>query len=240
MDLEDRMSLLLQLASCFLAFLTEAEGVLKSVEKVQVLVRPVVLKNPKERRMRSLSIPLPFSLACWFSSQMKRSLPFALPEYKGQKSMFSSQGDVWAIQLTGCWDEHLSVLPCPPRHVLPACWALPRPLATMMQSVFCQQHSAQGKRQNLTWTTNTTEIFMGPCSLHLFILPEAFAPQKLQLFCYITRPIGKKRICSTSFLLVPRAPELEMDPLSLPLFLLGLRWNESVLFQFGTTHSSMH
>lgn len=58
------MSLLLQLASCFLAFLTEAEGVLKSVEKVQVLVRPVVLKNLKERRMRSLSIPLPFSLAC--------------------------------------------------------------------------------------------------------------------------------------------------------------------------------
>ena len=59
MDLEDRMSLLLQLASCFLAFLTEVEGVLKSVEKVQVLVDPVVLKNLKERRMRSLSIPIP-------------------------------------------------------------------------------------------------------------------------------------------------------------------------------------
>lgn len=59
MDLEDRMPLLLQLAFCFLAFLTEVEGVLRSVEKVQVLVDPVVLKTLKERRMRSLSIPIP-------------------------------------------------------------------------------------------------------------------------------------------------------------------------------------
>ena len=59
MDLEDRMSFLLQRASCFLAFLSEVEGVLKSVEKVQVLVDPAGLKTVKERSIRSLSLPIP-------------------------------------------------------------------------------------------------------------------------------------------------------------------------------------
>lgn len=177
---------------------------------------------------------------------MKCSLPLALPEYKGQKGTLSSQGDVWPIQLTGCWDDRLSVLPCPPQSVLPACLALPRPLATMTQSVSCQQHSAQGRRQNLAQTINPSEICMDPRGLHLFILPEAFAQQKSQLsFACIMRPIGKKRICSTSFLLVPRTPELEMDPFSLPLSLwsvsswLTLELICSVSVQYNTFLSAL-
>lgn len=50
------MSLLLQLASCFLAFLSEVEDVLKTVEKVQVLFGSVELRIVKERR--SLTLPI--------------------------------------------------------------------------------------------------------------------------------------------------------------------------------------
>lgn len=52
------MLLLLQLASCFLAFLSEAEVFLKSVERIQVLVDPVGLTTVKQRSM-SLSLPTP-------------------------------------------------------------------------------------------------------------------------------------------------------------------------------------
>jgi len=95
MDLEDRMSLLLQLASCSLPCLSQVEGVLKSIEKNQVLVDPVGLKTVKEESVRkSLPSHPPFSLTSQFSSWMKCSLLLALPEYKGQKSPLSSQRDM--------------------------------------------------------------------------------------------------------------------------------------------------
>lgn len=123
------------------------------------------------------------------SSQIKCSV--ILPEYKWQKSISSSQGDIWPTQLTGVLDESLSISSFMPSDVLPVCVAL----ATMMQSISCQQDvSSRRGRQNLTQTIKTTEIFMDLCGLHSFILPKAFAQQKPQLFYleYETHGRGKK------------------------------------------------
>lgn len=116
---------------------------------------------------------------------------------------------------------------------------LPRPLATMMQSISCQQHSTWGRRQNLTKTIKTTEIFVDPCDLHFFHPSRGFCSAEVTGLVYLMRHIKRrKRIYSISFLLVPKPPKLELDPFHLPLFLLGLQWNSSVLFQFSTTYSS--
>lgn len=96
MDLDGRMSLLLQLASCFLAFLSGVEGVSKSVEKV--LVAPVQLKTVKKSCVRSLFLPIPsfFYLPIQLSSDM--FLPISSAWIQGtEEYTLSSQGDVQPI-----------------------------------------------------------------------------------------------------------------------------------------------
>lgn len=101
------------------------------------------------------------------------------------------KGDLWSIQLRGCWDERLSILPYTPRGVLSACQALPRPLATMMQcllpAALCPREEAEfdldNKNNRFSW-------------IHLVCICLSF--QKLLLsrshssFVCIMRPIGKK------------------------------------------------
>ena len=92
----------------------------------------------------------------------------------------------------------------------------------MMQSVSCQQHSAQGRRQNLTRTTKNPETFMDPCGLHLFILPEAFAEQKSQLFClYYEIHRGKKGFVVLPFFWSQEHLSLKWTPLLCSCFLLA-------------------
>lgn len=178
--MEDRMSLLFQLASCFLAFLSEAEVVLKSVEKVRVLVDPVRLKSVKERSIKSLSLPIPLFSCLPIQVSGEVFPPISSARIQRTEEYAQQSGG----HMTNPINKRVPGQKpfCPPLP-LKGCLALPRPLATMVQSISCQKHSAQGRRQNLTRTIKTSEIFMDPCGLHFFILPEAFAQQKSQLFC---------------------------------------------------------
>lgn len=92
MDLDGRMSLLLQIASCFLAFLSGVKGASKSVEKV--LVDSVQLKTEKEMYKESLSpMPILFYLPVQLSGDM--FLPISSAWIKGtEEYVLSSQGDV--------------------------------------------------------------------------------------------------------------------------------------------------
>lgn len=99
----------------------------------------------------------------------------------------------------------------------PAC--LPRPLATMMQSISCQQHSAWRRSQNLTQTIKTTEICVDPCGLHFFILPEAFAQQSSCL--YYEKHKGKKGFIVLPFFWSQEHPSLNWIHLICPCFFLA-------------------
>lgn len=156
--MEDRTSLLLHLASCFLAFLSEVVGVLKSVEKVHIVVDPAGLKTVKERSLIPLFSYVPIQLSDEVFHYSAR--------IQGTEEYFKQSGGRTTIQLAEGLDESLSISPFTPTDVLPVCLAFLRPLATMLQRISCQQHSAQGRRQNLTQTIKTTEIFMDLCGLH--------------------------------------------------------------------------
>lgn len=133
----------------------------------------------------------------------------------------AGKGDLWPIPWRGCWDEHLSILPYPPRAVLSACLALPRPQATMTQCILPAAFRPR-EEQNLTWTIKTTEIFMDPFGLHLFILPEAFAPQKSQLFClYYETYRGKNGFVVLPFFWSQEHLSLKWTQIVCPCFFLA-------------------
>lgn len=124
MDLDDRMSLVLQLASCFLDFLSGVEGVSKSVEKV--LVDPVRLKTVEKRCVRNLFLPISSSFYLPIQLSGDMFLPMSSAWTQGTSRRVHAQQSGGCI--TSLINKVLGWTPgCPPlfpRVVLPVCQGL--------------------------------------------------------------------------------------------------------------------
>lgn len=238
MKQEDRMSLLLQLASCFLAFLSEVEDVLKSVEKVQVLFGSVELRIVKESR----SLTLPIHLFSCLSEEVFPPISSAWI-YRTEEYAQQSGGHV-----TNPINRVLRRSPfCPPLPHMgcPACLTgfakasgyqdeehlLPAALCPRKETEFSPDNKTQQNLHGSTWFT-----FVYPS--RGFCLAEV-----TDLFC-LWDTQGKTGFVALPFFSSQKHLSLKWTrwvcPFLSDLFLLGLHWHESVLFQFSTTCSSMH